>query len=221
MKEALPMILPDIGSLRDYGGCYLVHGRYLLHATTQRDLAFASMIDINPTDEFVAAAREIAAERSGTRIETIRADFRDAATFADREETDASLPYEVLLHQENYVDVMRHVCGKTKRFVCVAQPCLREELFDLPAAAVLLQFYDEKLKDALRAESLWPPEPRTEEFTSAHWMWGHTSSHLVDVMRGLGWVLREGTAVDNLGGPYWEYSLLVFERRSAPGRIPV
>ena len=69
------MTLPDIASLRDFGGCYLVHGRYLLHATTQRNLAFASMIDINPTDEFVAAGK-IVSERSGTRIETIRADFR-------------------------------------------------------------------------------------------------------------------------------------------------
>jgi hypothetical protein len=212
LKEALPASLTDITSLRDFGGCYLVHGRYLLHATRERQLSFASMVDVNPLPEFAAAADRLCAERPGTQIETIRGDFRDGTVFANLAETDASLLYEVLLHQENYVEVMRNVCARTRRHVCIAQPCLREHFFALPASAVMLQFHDEPLKDLLRTESFWPKEPRTDRFTTAHWMWGHTTSHLIDIMRGLGWTLSRGTVVDNVCGPCWEYPLLVFTR---------
>lgn len=211
-KEALPASLPDITSLRDFGGCYLVHGRYLLHATRARRLALASMIDVNPLPEFVAAAEQVRADQPDTAIEVIRGDFREPATFAGLAPTDASLLYEVLLHQENYVEVMRNVCAVTHRHVCVAQPCLREELFALPSSATLLQFHDEPLKDLLRANSFWPKEPRTERFTTAHWMWGQTTSHLIDVMRGFGWALSDGAIVDNVCGPYWEYPLLTFSK---------
>lgn len=213
LKEALPASLADIGSLRDFGGCYLVHGRYLLHATRERKLTFASMVDVNPLPEFAAAADRVRAELPGTRIETVRGDFRDGAVFAGLAGTDASLLYEVLLHQENYVEVMRNVCACTARYVCIAQPCLREDFFALPASAVMLQFHDEPLKDLLRTESFWPKEPRTERFTTAHWMWGQTTSHLIDIMRGLGWALSQGTVVDNVCGPCWEYPLLVFAKQ--------
>lgn len=213
LKEALPAALPDIASLRDFGGCYLVHGRYLLHAVRARGLGFASMVDVNPLPEFFAAADRLRAEQPGTRIETLRADFRDPVTFSNLVSTDASLLYEVLLHQENYVEVMRNVCACTTRFVCVAQPCLRETLFPLPASVTLLQFHDDRLKELLRTQSFWPAEPRTERFTTAHWMWGQTTSHLVDVMYGLGWTLAEGTVVDNVCGPCWEYPILAFARR--------
>src|SRR4051794_21540301 len=68
LKEALPASLAGITSLRDFGGCYLVHGRYLLHATRERKLAFASMVDVNPLPEFAAAADRLCAERPGTQV---------------------------------------------------------------------------------------------------------------------------------------------------------
>src|SRR4051794_19376739 len=91
LKEALPASLPDITSLRDFGGCYLVHGRYLLHATRQRKLVFASMVDVNPLPEFTAAADQLRAELPDTQIETVRGDFREGAVFAGLADTDASL----------------------------------------------------------------------------------------------------------------------------------
>ena len=212
-KEALPAGLPGLTSLRDFGGCYLVHGRYLLHATRERRLPFASMVDVNVLPEFLAAAERVKAERPGTTIEAVRGDFRDPSLYPSLPPTDAALLYEVLLHQENYVEVMRNVTSRTTRFVCIAQPCLREEFFALPASATLLQFWDEPLKDLLRSQSFWPKEGRTERFTTAHWMWGQTTSHLIAVMEGLGWELSEGSVVDNVCGPCWEYPLLVFARR--------
>lgn len=210
LKEDLPVSLAGITSLRDFGGCYLVHGRYLLHAARQCNLAFASMVDLNLSPEFVAAAEQALADLPDTRIETVRGNFQETSLYEGLATTDAALLYEVLLHQEHYVEVMREVCARTARYVCIAQPCLREELFPLPSSAVMLQFFDEPLKDFLRTDSLWPKEPRTDQFTTAHWMWGHTMSHLIDVMHGLGWSLANGTIVDNACGPYWEYPLLVF-----------
>jgi hypothetical protein len=213
LKEELPASLPEITSLRDFGGCYLVHGRYLLHATRRRQLRRASMVDVNPLQEFLAAAAALQDEQPGTVVETVRGDFREPRLFDGLEPTDASLLYEVLLHQDNYVEVMKNVCRVTTSFVCIAQPCLREALVGLPGAAVLLQFLDEELKARLRTDSFWPVEPRSEVFTTAHWMWGQTTSHLVDVMRGLGWRLVEGEVIDNVCGPCWEYPLLVFTPR--------
>lgn len=212
-KEELPAALDGISSLRDFGGCYLVHGRYLLHTARLRNLALASMVDVNPLPEYLAAVERAREEVPRTEFETVSGDFRDPALFAGLRETDASLLYEVVLHQENYVEVLRQVARKTRRFVCLAQPCLREELFVLPGAAVMLQFWDEPLKDLVRTGSFWPKEPPTERFTTAHWMWGQTLSHLVAVMHGLGWELRDGEVVDDVCGPYWEYPLLVFAPR--------
>ena len=160
------------------------------------------MIDVNPLPEFVAAADAVRVSQPETIIEIVRGDFRDPATYASLRATDASLLYEVLLHQENYVDVMRNVCACTERFIGVAQPCLREDLFALPGSASLLQFHDEPLKDLLRTGSFWPKEPRTERFTTAHWMWGQTVSHLVDVMQGLGWRMLDGVVADNVCGVF-------------------
>jgi hypothetical protein len=213
LKEEIPVSLPDLSSLRDFGGCYIVHGRYLLHAARLKSLAFASMIDLNPLPEFLAAADALRADQPRTRIETIQGDFRNPSMFMSLKPTDAALLYEVLLHQENYMEVLRNVVSCTHRFVCIAQPCIREELFVLPSAAVLLQFYDEALKELLRDGSFWPKESRTEQFNPAFWMWGHTTSHLIDIMHGLGWGLVEGTVVDNVCGRWWEYPLLVFARQ--------
>ena len=212
-KEALPASLDGITSLRDFGGCYLVHGRYLLHATRTRRLTFGSMVDVNPLPEFIAAAAELQVMNPDTKIETIRGDFREPSLFEGLKTTDASILYEVLLHQENYTEVMRNVCAKTARYVCIAQPCIREELFPLPSSAALLQFSDEALKDLLRTDSFWPKEPRVDRFTTAYWMWGQTTSHLIDVMNGFGWSLAQGHVVDNVCGPCWEYPLLVFARK--------
>jgi len=212
-KELRPAELAGIASLRDFGGCYLVHGRYLLHATRVRKLGLASMIDVNPLPEYAAAVERARAELPATEFETVQGDFRDPALFAGLRETDAALLYEVLLHQENYVEVLRQVCAKTRRYLCLAQPCLREDFFALPGSAVMLQFWEEPLKELLREGSFWPREARAERFTTAHWMWGHTVTHLVEILRGFGWGLWQGEVVDNVCGPCWEYPLLTFAKR--------
>jgi len=81
------------------------------------------------------------------------ANFRYPAAYVGLEPVDASILFEVLLHQENYSEVVRNVTNTSTKFVCVAQPCLREEWFPLPASSTLLQFWDEELKDEIRRGS--------------------------------------------------------------------
>jgi hypothetical protein len=125
---------------------------------------------------------------------------------------DASILFEVLLHQDNYVEVIRQVCSSTRKYICVAQPCLRETFSTLPASSVLLQFYDEELKNLLREDSFWPKEPKSKTFRTDRWMWGQTTSHLVDVFKGYGWRLKNGKNVTNACGHHWDYPLMVFSR---------
>ena len=155
-----------------------------------------------------AEDREIGAYVRTT--ETVNADFRHAATFTELEPVDASILFEVLLHQENYSEIVRNVTSTSNKFVCVAQPCLREEWFPLPSSSTLLQFWDEELKDEIRRDSFWPEEERATTFTSGSWMWGHTTSHLIDLFGGYGWSLEHGEVISNVCGVHWEYPLLVF-----------
>lgn len=203
-------------SWRDYGGCYIVNGRYLTAAVnaglnSPTKTTFASMVDISPTEGFHEAMK---AWPDYVERELVVGDFRDRSTYEHmRQPVDASILYEVLLHQENYVEVIRHVIARTKRYVLISQPCLLESEFKLPAAAVLLQFYDEKTKDMLREGSFWPKEPPTQEYNPGFWMWGHTTSHLIAVMHGFGWKLLDGRIVQGCCGKHWECPVLCFERK--------
>ena len=82
------------------------------------------------------------------------------------------------------------------------------------AASALTKLHDlgvlQRLDAEPNEEALARITSLSETFTPAHWMWAHTTSHLVHVMRGLGWSLAQGTIVDNVCGPCWEYPLLVF-----------
>ncbi len=212
-KEQMPLSLPDIDSLRDFGGCYLVHGLYLLQVARLRMIALASMIDVSITAEYTRAADRLKKDAPEIEFETICGDFRDQSLYTILRETDAALLYEVILHQENYVEVIRNVCKKTRKFICLAQPCIIEDFFVLPGGAVMLQFFDEALKDLLRTGSFWPKEPSVERFSAAYWMWGQTTSHLINLMRGFGWALYEGYVIDNVCGSCWEYPMLVFSKK--------
>ena len=53
-KEDLVVGAAGTKSLRDFGGLYLVHGRYLLEPAIALNAEFASMIDAVPRPEFAA-----------------------------------------------------------------------------------------------------------------------------------------------------------------------
>ena len=111
------------------------------------------MIDVSITSEYQKEIEVLKKDAPETEFETICGDFRVPSLYTNMRETDAALLYEVILHQENYIEVIKNVCKKTRKFICLAQPCLLEDFFILPGGAVMLQFFDEVLKDLLRTES--------------------------------------------------------------------
>src|SRR5262249_4734722 len=159
-------------SLREFGGLYLVHGKYLLEPALALRVQFASMIDITPVSQFWRKVEELRKALPDIVIEFLGADFRSPSLYDVINPVDTSLLFEVILNQQNYVSVLEGVCRTTNKYVCIAQPCLKEEKFILPNSASLLQFWPEDLKDELRQNSFWPKEPRTDQFDTRYWMWG-------------------------------------------------
>ena len=106
--------------------------------------------------EFAVEAAEATARNSNLEVAFTQADFRKNETFRGMERVDVSLLYDVLLHQENYLEVIGNVCDTTNQHICFAQPCLQERLFFLPDSTTLLQFWSEELKTELRKNSFWP-----------------------------------------------------------------
>jgi hypothetical protein len=89
-----------------------------------------------------------------------------------------------LLHHESYTS------RRTSRFICVAQPCLRESTSGAPASAALLQFWDESTKDFHCEGAMWRREVPCETFDGAHWIWGW-DVNVCAGMHGLLGFLRE------------------------------
>ena len=199
-------------SIRDFGGLWGVHGLYLLEGARALRCRTAEMVDVTPRAEF----REKIAELQRVmplEVRMIQADFRDVRIFLDMEPVEVALLYDVLLHQDTAIDVIKNVASRTTRCVCVAQPMLKEELFALPNGAVNLQFYPEELKDHLRYAGWWQKEPVTGRFSTAYWMWGQTASHVVSVFHGYGWVPTYLRTYD--ASEFWNYTMIRFEPHTA------
>ena len=212
MKVALVSGSVGTRSLRDFGGLYLVHGRYSLKPAVALRAEFVSMIDLTPHDKLFDEIKNARVFLPMLKVEFFSTDFRNPALYETLTPVDTSILFDVLLHQENYVSVLQGVASKTERYICIAQPCLKETEYSRQAAS-LLQFWPEPLKDEYRRGTYWPKEPRVERFDTRYWVWGHTVSHFVALMYGLGWDVDDGEVVDGMYGEHWEYALLRFCRR--------
>jgi hypothetical protein len=212
-KVALAAGCKGAESLRDFGGLYLVHGKYLLEPAVMLNAKYASMVDVTPRAEFIDAIAKAKAAVPELDVEFTQADFREPATYNGLRPVDVSILYEVLLHQENYMEVLRNVTKTTNKYICIAQPCLKEEEFPLPGAAVLLQMWDEALKNEFRTGGFWPAEPKTETFDTRYWMWGQTASHLIHALSGFGWDVEYIEIAPEVCGKHWDFSMLRFKRR--------
>lgn len=215
-KIALASLAGRAESIRDYGGVWWVNGLYLLQCAKNLQCSYAEMVDHTLTEEFWHLAREL---QSTNRIEIqARAvDFREPAIYSSMKVVDVSLLYEVLLHQDNAVEVIKNVLSRTKSSVFVAQPVLKEELFPLPGSTSCLQYWPEELKDLLRFPVWWPKADDTPElFNTSFWMWGQTCSFLRSVFRGYGWKLDHLSAFRL--SAHWNYALMRFIPRSTADR---
>jgi hypothetical protein len=144
-------------------------------------------------------------------VRMIHGDFRDSRLFLRMAPTEVALLYDVLLHQDNAVEVVKNVASKTTHHICVAQPVMKEELFSLPNGSVNLQFYPEELKDQLRYPGWWEKEPRRDSFSPEFWMWGQTASYLTSIFHGYGWEPDSLETYD--ASEFWNYALIRFGPR--------
>jgi hypothetical protein len=200
----------DVTSIRDFGGLWLVHGAYLLESAVRTGSTFVSMIDATIQPEFKQRIDEARESSPELEVELINTDFRRPELYDIVRPVDVSLLYNVLLHQENHVEIISDVCRTTTKFVCVAQPCLREEYFSLPASAAIIQFWPDDLKAKYQEGAFWPPEPRLGAFNPGLWIWAHSTSHLISAFYGCGWRLDFGEVIEDAVGPHWEYPMLRF-----------
>lgn len=211
VQENKAALIREIGaaqSVRDYGGLWGVNGQYLEEAVRILRCQRAWMIDSLATKEWQQKEQELRETFPHCQIVTTVADFREHAIFLDMEPSEVSLLFDVLLHEDTAVEVIKDVCAKTLKYVCVAQPVLNETLFRLPNACVNLQFLPAKLKEELRCGyNGWPREPEVDYFEPAVWIWGHTPSYLRSVFYGYGW-----TAVSSTIVPISEYLAYAFIR---------
>jgi hypothetical protein len=197
----------DSKTFRDFGGVYIVGGRYLFYAANKSGANSASMVDLNFTEEWQIRKKEFLSLNPNAKVEEVNLDFRKTEIYDHLEPVDTSLLYEVLLHQENYVSVIENVANKTLKSIQIAQPVLKEHLFAIPSSATLLQFWPQELKESFRGGSFWPVEPEVNRFETNYWMWGHTASHLNDVFSGFGWRLEQEIIVTNVCGEKWDFLL--------------
>jgi len=197
-------------SLRDFGGLGGGDGLYLLEGVKALGCTYAEMIDATPREQFDLKVAELR-KQMPVDIRMTRADFRDPQLYRGLQPVEVSLLFEVLLHQDNTVEVIKNVARTTTGCVCVAQPVIKEDLFALPNAAVNLQFYSEELKDLLRYAGWWHKEPAAERFETRYWMWGQTVSYLKSIFYGYGWAAAFEDRYQ--ASEHWEYALLRFVRR--------
>ena len=201
-------------SIRDFGGLWGVDGLYMIEGAKALNCKYAEMIDVTPREGFWPRVRELEA---GMRIEVkfLCEDFRDPALFKSLVPVDVSILYDVMLHQDNPEEVIKNALSKTKQYVCLAQPVLKEEMFTLPNGCVNLQFYPEELKDLLRAPGWWPKETIVDQ-RPAYWTWGQTVSYFKSVFYGYGWDMEHSEAYHI--SRYWNYALMRFvPRRGSNG----
>lgn len=223
-------LIEEIGraeSVRDYGGLWGVDGWYLAQAVRILQCRKAWMVDsLMPSESWLNQQDELN-RTLGCKIETRRADFRDRLVYFDIEAADVSLLYDVLLHNDVACEVIKNVCSKTTKKICVAQPVLKERRFSFPNACVNLQFAPASLKQRLRKDlSCWPAEPEVDYFEAAFWIWGQTRSFLSSVFYGYGFdeecgrTLPVGCYRKTCGvgyyrpSKYFDYAFLRYQRRN-------
>lgn len=214
-KIGLASLVGQAESIRDYGGVWGVNGLYLLECARNLRCSYAEMIDQTLTSEFWEHAKELQ-RTTAVDIQARELDFRVPGIYSSLKEVEVSLLYEVLLHQDNAVEVIKNVLSRTTRSVFVAQPTLKEDLFTLPGSTTCIQFWPEELKDLLRFPVWWPKQDAPDHFDTRYWMWGQTCSFLRSVFFGYGWELDHLSAFHL--SPYWNYALMRFVPREAAGR---
>lgn len=197
-----------VNSVRDFGGMWKVNGLYLIEAVKALHPVDGQMVDNFCTEEFKQEAAKV--DNGKNTLEYIKGDFREIDSLK-LEPVDVSLFYDVLLHQDNFTDVIKRVTKLTNKYICVAQPFY--EGFNRPDACSLIQFMTPKEKEGMSCY-MWDTiaEP-VERFSVDIWMWAQSLRLITDVFKGYGWVpVPGGKTFDFPMQNQWHYTGLIFQK---------
>lgn len=208
-KKELTASINKVGkveSIRDFGGMWKVNGTYLLEGAKDLKVKRASMVDKLITDHYKKQVEEYT-EQYGIKFKYDDVDFRDLAD-AKLGPMDVSLFNDVLLHQDNFTEVIRQTCNITNRYIVVAQPFY--EGFDIPSSCSMIQFMDEKWKKKLY-NFMWIDQRELDKFSVDIWMWAQSTQLMIDIFKGYGWKVREDLgSIDFEIENDWHYRGLIF-----------
>lgn len=199
----------QINSIRDFGGMWKVNGLYLLEAAKSLQPKWAEMVDNICTPEFKDSQEKL--KPQGIDVRYTQADFSDVG-YLDLEPADVSLFYDVLLHQDNFVEVIRQVGKITNKYICVVQPFY--ENFNYPDACSLIQFMTPEEKKSMACEMWSTIDAPRERFDVNVWMWAQSRRLISDVFKGYGWIETGETFNFPMPpqGSNWVYSGMIFKK---------
>lgn len=214
-KLKLTASIGKANSLRDFGGMWKVNGLYLLDGVEKLGCKWGEMVDKHWPVEFDEDAKTRGIEK---KILKRNYDFRTLALLPeDIEKADVSLLYDVVLHQDNFQEVLKQVCRLTNKYVVIAQPFFNGN--SLPYSATLLQFLPLEIREKIHCEmwSNWMIENYgdTTKLSVDNWMWGQSLQLIIKLMGGYGWKVSEQPEHHKFTIPMenqWEFTGLIFEK---------
>ena len=219
-KRDLTASIGKAESIRDYGGMWKVNGEYLLDGARRLGCSFASMVDKLKTPEYDAEVKKM--EEKGVKFEYINRDFREIGQWYNEaeldeendtdpfENTEVSLLNDVLLHQDNFTEVVKMVCQLTDKYIVVVQPFY--EGFDIPSSCAMIQFMSPEWKKKLWV-SMWVDQRELDEFSVDIWMWAQSAQLMIDLFNGYGWKPKQDRGFTSPIGNDWYYTGIIFEKK--------
>jgi hypothetical protein len=185
----------ELETIVDLGGMWMVEGGYLAYAAGNHE-ARGIEVDFN-------------AEMPG--FETYRGDFtgwlENRSNLDGWARFDCALLFDVLLHQECPMRVLKNVTERTRKAILISQPCLT----DHRPISVNLQFglgielrYELSRHDVHRREHGCP-----KRWTTAAWGWGQSQAWITAAMAGFGWE-PQYSARETMKSQVWTRSSVMF-----------
>lgn len=190
-------------SIRDFGGMWKVDGLYLVEGAKDLKCEEAEMIDKLKTEKY-----EESIKGSVTTFLYHDIDFRELAT-SDLYPMEVSLLNDVVLHQDNFTEVLKQVSRLTTKYIVIQQPCY--EGFNIPSSCSLLQFMPMEWRKKLY-NIMWVDQSDQEKFNVDIWMWAQSRQLLIDILKGYGWTVEEDKQYTFLISDNWFYTGLVFKK---------
>lgn len=210
-KLKLTTKLKQAESIRDFGGMWKVNGMYLTDGAYQLHCKFASMVDKLKTPEYDLAVEKLQV-KDGIQFEYIDTDFRELATYQctrKMQKTEVSLLNDVLLHQNNFTEVIKQVCQLTTGYIIVNQPFY--EGFEIPSSCTLLQFMSPEWKKKLY-NIMWVDQRELNEYSVDIWMWAQSLQLMIDIFKGYGWKPKQDCSYTFPIENNWHYTGIIFEK---------